>query len=145
MVAIQKGSAGLQDIRMDIRQMAAKMVRHDGVIDRGDVKDMLRRATPDGHLSKKNADDLAFVCHKYKDHFTADALGALSMVLGAFADDQIKQAKEHEREKKIERHLLEIEDRIQLLMKDRKLREMDVDKKSRVIVTELFGRRKTRT
>ena len=145
MVGNIKSRVELLGIKQDIRQMAASMVREDGQIDKSDVKDLMRRAVADGHLDKKCAKDLVWVRERYADKFTAAALDVMNSVVGAFVEDEVKRMKEHERSRKIERHVAEIEHRIDLLKLDKKLRAMDVDTKQRFMITNMFGQQKRRT
>jgi hypothetical protein len=130
----------LQMLKLDIRQMADKLVQEDGKIDKSDVKALLQRATASGSLTKKDADDLDYVRTRYKDKFTSAALTAMNTVLGAFVQDEIKRMQEDQRKKKIEKHLVEIEERIEYLLKDRKMRDMNIDDKQRVLIKDIFGR-----
>jgi hypothetical protein len=141
-VVALKPDTRLQNLTLDIRQMAAKMVADDGKIDTDDVRQMLKRATAGGHLTHKHAEDLAYVRERYKDKFTAGALKVMTSVLGPFIEDQIKQMKENQRRKHIEKQVLDIEERIELLKKDRKLRDLNLDTKTRVLLTDMFGRRR---
>lgn len=130
----------LDMMKMDIRQMAAQLVADEGKIDKADVRAMLQRASANGRLSTKDAEDLQFVREHYKDKFTAAALAAVDTVLGAFVQDEIKRMQEEQRKKKIDRHVALIEERILYLLKDRKLRDMEIDIKQRVLIKDIFGR-----
>lgn len=132
----------LVDLKMDIRQMAADMVKKDGEIDQGDVKDLLRRATAGGKLDHKCATDLKFVRERYKDSFTAEALSILSFVMAPFVEEEMKRMKEEQRRSKIDKQILAIEERITHLKLDQKLRDLEVDTKQRFMITNLFGQQK---
>ncbi|MEW5853081.1 MAG: hypothetical protein AB2A00_30135 [Myxococcota bacterium] len=123
--------------------MAAHLSADDGKLDKSDVRAMLVRATASGKLERKDAEDLCYVRERYKNQFTSQALAALDSVVGAFVQEELQRMKEKERQKKIDKHLLQIEERIEFLLKDRKLRELKVDDKQRVMIGDLFGRRKT--
>ncbi len=130
----------LLEMKLDIRQMADKMVQDEGKIDLDGVKAMLSRATDGGKVDKKCMQDLAYVRERYKDKFTAVALKVLSGALGPFVADQMKKMKEKERQSKIDRQVLKLEEHQEFLKKDRKLRDMEVGDKQRVLLTSFFGR-----
>lgn len=133
----------LLEMKLDIRQMADRMVQDEGKIDLDGVKAMLSRATEGGKVDQKCMKDLAYVRERYKDKFTAVALKVLSGALGPFIADQMKKMKEKERQSKIDRQVLKLEEHQEFLKKDRKLRDMDVDAKQRVLLTSFFGRSQT--
>jgi len=133
--------AKLQSVTADIRQLAATLHKDDGKIDKADVKDLLRRAMKDGQVSRKSCEDLLWVREKYKDSFTTQGLAAMNTVLSSFVQDELAKMKEDERKKKIENQLVEIEQRIEYVLKDRKMRDMQIDDKQRTIINDLFGRR----
>lgn len=130
----------LQSVTMDIRQMAAKLCQDDGKIDKQDVSAMLVRASDHGPVTKKDAQDLVWVRETYASKFTKAALVVMDSVVGTFVEEEMKRLKEKERTSKIEKHLVAIEERIAFNLKDRKMREMKVDDKQRVMLNELFGK-----
>ena len=141
MVAV-KSEARLQHLTLDIRKWADEEVKTATKVDANDIMAMLKRAAgPTGSITVKQCEDLAWVRERYKDKFTAGALKIMTSVLGPFIADQLKQMKESQRRKKIDKQVLAIEEKVEFLKKDRKLRDLNLDVKTRVMLTDRFGRR----
>lgn len=132
----------------DLRKLADLRAR-DGVFDKQDVEALLKRAGADGTVTKAEAEDLSFVRERYDDIMDVEAASFLDNFLSTWIADEMaraqrKRAKEKEGEKKAEAQIEKIEVQLDQLRDwrekvDQRLRDLQVDDKQRVLLTNFFN------